>query len=195
DGGTAQEREQQGGDGGARRAKGEVVEQIEEDVLLRERREQMIEHVRSLAPRQFRCGNTRSSATPRDALSRTISLPVNAALRRGPSAAASGAMSSRRPSAARCGSNAGTNSPTAATSAGSSAVISAAASACNLALSGPSSNIEPTTTARGRPRRRASQCANCSAQRSEPGFALQVSSMTVKSPNSSIAPRPPGSRT
>ena len=72
----------------------------------------------------------------------------------------------------RCGSNAGTNSPTAATSAGASAVISAAASACNLALSGPSSNIEPTTTARGRSRRCASQWANFTAQCSEPGLAL-----------------------
>src|SRR5438046_10688832 len=31
--------------------------------------------------------------------------------------------------------------------------LSRAAAACNLALSGPSSNIEPTTTASGRPRR------------------------------------------
>src|SRR5204863_9459662 len=50
DGRAREEREQQGGDHGARRAEREVVEQIEQDVLLRERREQMIEHVRSLAP-------------------------------------------------------------------------------------------------------------------------------------------------
>src|SRR5256885_14670638 len=47
DGGTAQEGEHERRHDRARGAKREVVEQVEKDVLLRERREQVIEHVQS----------------------------------------------------------------------------------------------------------------------------------------------------
>ena len=92
----------------------------------------------------------------------------------GPSASASDAITMRFPRAAACRANAGANSPTAATSvgAGRTAITASAAAACNLALSAPNSNIEPTTTARGRRWRPAYAAAKSSAARIELGLAL-----------------------
>ena len=90
----------------------------------------------------------------------------------GPSVSASGAVSNRPPNAPRWASNAGTKAPTAATRSGGAAAISAAAAACNLALSAPNSNIVPTTSTSGRPRRPASQRASATAARKEDGLAL-----------------------